>query len=153
MSTPSKTMATAALIVTRLKTAPATGEIATPLDITGVPMLVYEQKAIASRINAAVDKTTGAAIVITWEGFAVTDKNAARPLLAHRYNVCIWSLPIIDAGAYPADQILESVVNRLWQWVPGGGHAHGEVEVKDGGIVPDAKFLKIDCEVVIPIYH
>lgn len=153
MSTPSKAMATATLISTRLKTAPVTGEIATPLNITAVDVVIYEQKAIASQINAAIAKTTGCAIVINWEGYTTLDQNAARPRMAHRYNICVWSRPIIDQGNYPADQVIESIINRMWHWVPGGGHAHGEVEVKDGGIVPDAKFLKIDCEVTIPIYH
>ena len=149
----SKALMYADLMSDRIKTAPVEGEIETPLDITDLAVLVYEQKAIANKINAAVDKSKGAAIVITWEGFTVLDKNAARPRLAHRYNICVWSSPIIDQGAFPADQIIESLINRLWQWVPGGGHAFGEAEVKDGGIVPDPKFLKIDCEVSIPISH
>jgi hypothetical protein len=142
------------LIASRLQTAPVVDvEIETPIDITDIDVVVYEQKAIAGKINAAVAKNTGAAIVITWEGFTTLDKNASRPRLAHRYNVCVWSRPIIDQGAFPADLIIESIVNRMWQWVPGGGHAFGEAEVKDGGIVPDGKFLKIDCEVTIPISH
>jgi len=153
MSTPSKHMAQADLIATRLRTAPATGELPTPLNITTVDVLVYKQKAIATKITAALDRDTGAAIVITWEGFTTLDPLSSHPRLAHRYNVCIWSRPVIDKDAFPADQILESIIARLWRWVPGGGHCFGASEIRDGGLVPDPKFLKIDCEVVFPIYH
>jgi hypothetical protein len=153
MSTPSKSMAHATLIETRLKTAPTITEIPTPLDITGVGVVVYKQKSIQSEIDVAMKKVVGCAIVISWEGFTTTDRNARTPRLAHRYNICVWSKPIIDQGAYPADEVMESIINRMWQWVPDGGHAHGEAEVRDGGIVPDQRFLKIDCEVVIPVSH
>ena len=153
MSTTSQAMIHAGLIKTRLQTAPAAGEIATPLDITAVPVIIYEQQVINSAIGAAVAKTTGCAIVIVWNGWTTLDKNAGTPRLAHRYNVCVWSKPVIDAGAYPADQVLESAINRMWQWVPVGYHSFGEAEVRDGGLVPDAKFLKYDMDVVIPVSH
>lgn len=153
MSTTSKAMIHAGLIKTRLQTAPAAGEIPTPLDITAVGVVIYEQQVLAAAIDAEVKKTTGCAIIIVWNGWTVLDKNASTPRLAHRYNVCVWSKPVIAANAYPADQVMESILNRLWQWVPVGYHAFGEAQVQDGGLVPDAKYLKYDVDVLIPVSH
>jgi hypothetical protein len=58
---------------------------------------------------------------------------------------------VIDGENRPADNVMESMVNRLWHWVPDGGHAHGEAEVRNGDMVPDNQFLIYDCEVVIPV--
>jgi len=153
MSHTSQAMIHAALIKTRLQSAPATGEIPTPLDITAVGVVIYEQQNITAAVNAAILKASGCAIVIVWNGWNTLDKNARTPRLTHRYNLCVWSKPVIDAGAYPADQVVESILNRLWQWIPTGAHAYGEVEIKDGGLVPDAKFLKYDLDLLIPISH
>jgi len=146
----SKALDIAELIRTRLITAPAAGEISTPLDITGLDVLVYKQKKIQSEIDTAIAKARGTAVVILWQGFATLDKNAARPRLAQTYTITVWSKPIIAGDNLPADDVMESIVNRLWQWVPLGKHAHGEAEIRDGGLVADTKFLKYDCEVIIP---
>lgn len=141
-------------IRTRLRTAPAAGELETAVDLTVVDVIVYQQRKIAAEVDAAVAKSAGCAIVIMWEGWRTLNANAGRPRLAHRYNICVWSKPVFDSAAeYPADQVMESIIARLWQWVPGGGHAHGEAQPEDGGIVPDKTWLKIDCSVTIPIYH
>jgi hypothetical protein len=142
---------TADAIQTRLMTVPVAGELPTPLDITEVAVIVDRQKNILSDVTKAVAKAKGTAVVILWTGFVTLDKNTRRPRLANRYNITVWSRPVLAGAALPADEVMESVILRMWQWRPqAGGHAHGEAEVKDGGLVPDAKFLKYDCEVVIP---
>lgn len=146
----SKAFQHAELIRTRLLTAPAQGELETTIDITGVEVIVYRQKKIQSEIDAAVAKAKGTAIVILWQGFRTLEKNAHRPRLAQTYNVSVWSKPIIAGDALTADDVMESILLRLWHWTPTGGHAFGEAEVSDGGLVPDNKFLKYDCEVAIP---
>jgi hypothetical protein len=147
----SRALDIADLIRTRLLTAPVEGELPTPLDITGVDVIVDRQKDILTEVTKAVSKAKGTAIVILFEGFKTGDEDASRPELEHTYNVCVWSRPIIAGAALPADEVLESVILRLWQWIPEGGpHHHREAQVTNGGLVPDRKFLKYDCEVMIP---
>jgi hypothetical protein len=138
------------LIRTRLRTAPITGELATSVNLTTMEVVIYRQTPIVSQITAAVAKATGGVILITWEGFRIPDGNTARPRLANRYNISVWNKPIIDNGARPADEVVESILMRLWQWVPGGGHANGEVEIRTGDMVPDKNFLIYDLEIIIP---
>lgn len=139
------------LIRTRLLTAPVAGELPTPLDITGLEVIVDRQKDILSEVTKAVAKAKGTAIVILYEGFKVDDEDAGQPRLTGTYNVCVWSKPIIAGGNLPADEVLESVILRLWQWIPQGSHCNEEALVTNGGLVPDRKFLKYDCEVTIPV--
>lgn len=149
----SKAIDNAEAIKDRLKAAPLAHEIATPLDITGLDIIVDRQKNILSEIAKAVAKTKGTAIVIAWLGYKTLDANARTPRMGNLYNVCVWSKPVIEAGNYPADEVIEAVINRLWQWVPGGGHAFGEAEVTGGGLVADTKYLKYDCDINIPTSH
>ena len=139
------------LIRNRILTAPAVGEIATTVDLTHIDVIIDRQTPVLSLINAAVAKATGTAIVIMWQGFQVPDQNTSRPRLAHRYTITVYSKQVIDGANRPADNVVESLVNRLWHWVPDGGHAYGEAEVLNGDMVPDKSFLVYDCEVVIPV--
>lgn len=144
---------TADAIKLRLETAPVSGEIATATDITAVDVIVDRQKQLLAAVNAAIAKKTGTAITILWTGWSTIDKNASTPRLAHSYTITVWTRPVLQAGAYPADDVMESIINRMWQWVPGGGHAHGEAEARNGGLVPHKSYLIYDCEVLIPVSH
>lgn len=143
----------AELIRTRFLTAPTAGEIPTALDITGVDVIVDRQKNILSDVSKAVAKAAGTAIVILWDGWQVADKNARTPRLAHRYTITVWSRPILAGAALAADEVMESVLKRLWHWRPDGGHAFGEAMPGNGGLVPHKSYLIYDCEVVIPVSH
>lgn len=138
------------LIRTRLMSAPANGELATPLDITGVPVIVDRQKDIAAEVTKAVSKTKGTAVVILWTGWKVADKNTRTPRLAHTYKISVVSNPVLAGGALAADEIMQSILLRLWHWRPTGGHVHGELEVGNGDLVPNDSFLIYECDVVIP---
>ena len=146
-------LALADLIRDRFLTAPTATELATPLDLTGLDVIVDRQKNILSEVTKAVAKARGTAVVILWEGFTTVDKNSARPRLAHSYNITVWSKPILAGANLAADDVMESLIARLWHWKPTGGHAFSEAEVRNGGLVPDSKFLKYDLEVLIPISH
>lgn len=146
-------LAIAEHIRTRLLTAPVAGELPTPLALAGLDIIVDRQKNILSDVTKAVAKAKGTAVVILWEGFTTVDKNSARPRLAHSYNITVWSKPVLAGANLAADDVMESIIARLWQWKPAGGHAFSEADVRNGGLVPDAKFLKYDCEVIIPITH
>ncbi len=139
------------LIATRLATAPAAGELATVLDITALPIIVDRQKSIASAIAGGVGKPTGTAITILWQGFAAVEKNTSRPRLAQRYTLTVWSRPVIAGAALAADDVMQSVITRLWRWIPGGGHCFAAAEITRGGLIPDAKYLVYDCEISIPV--
>jgi hypothetical protein len=139
------------LIAARLAAAPATGELAVTQDITGCPILVDRQKNLLSDIQKAVGKTGGTAIVILWQGFTSVDDNAGTPRLLLRYTISVWSKPILTSGDLPADDIMETILRRLWQWLPESGHAFGEMKLKSGGLVPDSRFLIYDCEVSVAV--
>lgn len=139
------------LIATRLATAPATGELATVLDITDLPIIVDRQKNIVSEISKAVGKAGGTAITILWQGFSPTEKNTTRPRLAQRYTLTVWSKPVLAGADMAADDVMQSVITRLWRWIPDGGHCFAAAEVTRGGLLPDAKYLVYDCEISIPI--
>lgn len=147
----SKALDMAGLIRTRLLTAPAVGEIPTLVDLTQIDVIIDRQTPVLSLINAAIAKATGTAIIITWQGFTVPDKNTSRPRLDQRYNIAVYSKQVIDGTNRPADNVIESIINRLWQWVPDGGHAHGEVAIQNGDMVPNKSYLIYDCEVVVPV--
>ena len=149
----SQQLALAEMIRTRLLTAPAVGELATQMDLTGLDVIVDRQKNILVEVTKSVAKARGTAVVILWEGWTPVDKNSKRPRLAHSYNITVWSKPIIAGANLAADDVMESIIARLWHWKPTGGHAFSEAEVRNGGLVPDAKFLKYDLEVVIPVSH
>lgn len=153
----SKALDLAETIRTRLLTAPVTTgprpELATAVDLTPLSIIVDRQKNVLSAVTAAVAKAGGTAITILWQGFQTADENAMTPRLDHRYTIFVWSKPIIAGDDLTADDVMDSIVNRLWHWVPGGGHAFKEAKVKNGGLVPNPKFLIYDCEVVIPVSH
>lgn len=152
----SKASDIAELIRTRLLTAPAEGEIETlvPLHELGTNgIIVDRQKNIRSLAAKAVDKTRGTAIVILWNDHAVADKNAKRPRMIYGYNIAVWSKPVIAGAAWKADDVIASIINRMWQWVPGGGHQYNEVEIRPGGMVPDETFLIYDCGLLAPASH
>ncbi|MDP3850099.1 MAG: hypothetical protein Q8Q59_06335 [Luteolibacter sp.] len=146
----SKAIDMADLIRNRLLTRPAVGEMATSVDLTHIDVIIDRQVAVLSKVKEAVAKASGCAIVIVWTGFQVDDKNLGRPRLSHRYTITVWSKQVVDQGNRPADNVIESIVLRLWHWVPDGGHAFGEAEVINGDMVPDKSYLIYDCEVIIP---
>ena len=149
----SKAADIADLIRTRLITAPAVGEIETPVDLTDLPadsVIVDKQKDILTMASKAVAKAKGTAIVILWDGHAIADKNAKRPRMDLSFTVSVWSRPVISGGVLAADDVMESIINRLWQWVPQGGHPNNEVVIRPGGLVPHKSFLIYDCGVIVP---
>jgi hypothetical protein len=134
----------------RILTAPAVGEIATLVNLLQTPVIVVKQKSIEDEVKAAVSKISGCAILIEWTGFRTRDKNASRPFLDQIYTISVWSKPIIDDGNRPAELVIKSVIQRLWHWVPDGGHSHGEAVPGSGSLTPNKSYLIYDAEFVIP---
>ncbi len=152
----SKAIDIAELIRTRLLTAPTGDEIETlvPLHQLGTNgIIVDRQKNIRALAAKAVDKTKGTAIVILWNDLAVADRNAKRPRMIYGYTITVWSKAVIAGANWKADDVMASIINRMWQWIPGGGHPHNEVEIRPGGMVPDETFLIYDCGLLAPASH
>lgn len=152
----SKALDIADLIKNRLLAAPLPGEIATPADLTALApdgIIVDRQKDILTAVKVRVAKALGTAVVILWDGHAVADPNARRPAMDLSYTIRVYSKPVLAAGDLAADDVMESVINRLWQWVPQGGHPHREARLQPGGLVPDRVFLIYDCGVLVPAIH
>lgn len=140
-------------IRTRLITAPAVGEPETAVDLTDIEVIVDRQKDVPNRVALAIGKSQGVVISILFSGFVNAEPNAARPRLGNAYSITVWSRPVLEEGDLPADDVVEAAIVRLWQWVPEHYHVFGECVIRDGGIVPDPKWLKYEFEVVIPTIH
>ena len=140
------------MIAARLAIAPAAGELATVLDLTGLSIVVDRQKNIASDIAKGVGKAGGTAITILWQGFSADEKNTARPRLIQRYTLTVWSKPVLAGEDFAADDVMQSVITRLWRWIPSGSHCFAATEITRGGLIPDAKYLVYDCEISIPTF-
>jgi hypothetical protein len=149
MSTPTDM---ADLIRNRLLTEPAAGELAVLCDLTHIDVIVYRQQSLQQAVDAAVGKASGCAITIEWSGFRTLDEDSEDPDLAESYTISVWSKPVIDGGNRPAELVLKSIILRMWQWVPGGGHFLRRAVPKNGGVTPSKSYLIYDCEVVTPIY-
>lgn len=143
------------LIRTRLVTTPAAGELATVIDLAAIAesVIVDRQKAILGEVSKALAKVGGTAVLILWQDYRIVDENAARPRLEHSYNITVWSKPVLAGDALAADDVMQSIIARLWHWNPSGGHAFGEAKLRQGGLVPHKSYLIYDLEVVIPISH
>ena len=114
----------AVMIRTRLLTAPGASEIETLVDLTELGeagIIIDGQKDLAAKVKVAVAKARGTGIVILWNDHAVKDENSVRPRMIYGFTVEIWSKPIIAGDEWKADDVFQSVINRLWQWSPGGG--------------------------------
>jgi hypothetical protein len=136
------------LIRTRFMTAPAEGELTVQQDITAVPVIVDRQKNIQSEITKAVAKARGSAITILWDQFDIFDDAAEEPPLNLSYRIMLYSKPIISGDDLLADDVLVSMIRRLWHWRPNGeGSVHYEAKIRPGGIVPDKTFLIYDFDV------
>lgn len=151
----SRALDNADLVRLRLLTPPAAGELATDVDLTTLAdsVIVDRQKKITSLVAMAVNASAGVAITILWSGYRTLDKNSSRPKMAHSYTIEVYSRSEIADGNLTADDVMHSVIARLWQWRPVSPHSYGECEVIDGGLVPDKTYLKYDLTVVIPILH
>jgi len=143
----------AELIRNRLLTAPVEGELATLVDLTHIDVIVYRQQSLDAEVDAAAGKAGGCAITIEWSGFLVSDEDAEDPVLRETYNILVWSTPIIDDGARPAELVLKSIIRRLWGWVPTGNHSSSDrARPRNGGVTPSKSYLIYDCEVSVPVY-
>ena len=139
------------LIRTRLLTAPAGDDLPTVADLTGLTVIVDRQKNIGSEISTTMAKGAGNLIVILWNGpDQVLDANAHRPRIAHNFRISVWSVPILKQNLPPADDIMDSIIARLWHWRPDSVHCFSEVTLKPGGMVPNTSYLIYDLDVQVP---
>jgi hypothetical protein len=146
----SKALDMAELIRTRLLSAPTGSERTTPVDLTDVDVIVDRQKNILSMISLAVSKAKGTAIVILWDGFRSEDGEQASPRLVNSYQIRVYSKPVIAGDNLLADDVMESIILRLWQWRPVAGDAYfNEARIVDGGLIPDKAFLVYDLQVTL----
>lgn len=149
MSTPTDM---AELIRNRILTTPVEGEMATLCNLIGIDVIVYKQQSLDAAVKAAVGKASGCAITIEWAGFITDDDDAQSPALRETYTISVWSKPVIDEGARPAELVLKSIILRLWGWIPNGSHSSDRALPKNGGVLPSKSYLIYDCEVSVPVY-
>lgn len=141
-------MATA--LATRITTAPTGGEPATTVNLTGIPVIVDKQKDLLTELNKAVGKSEGVAVVILWDGFDEIDPFAPEPRVMNRYTVTIFSRPILTATALAADDVMESILTRLWRWAPSNGHQSNAVQIGGAKFIPDERFSIYSLDLKLP---
>ena len=149
----SKALDHADLIKARLATAPIAGELPVPVDITALPCNVNRQGNIAGDIQAAVQKSAGTFLEITWDGWQSLDDESGNPRLAHHYTIIVWSRTVKAPGMLDSDDVMQAVIMRMWDWVPYGSHVSDRAKVGNGGILPSKTYLAYDCEVIIPAFY
>lgn len=164
----SKINDTAELIRTRILTAPLASELPTLVDLTLLyqpnedptlhvdAVIVNRQKEIQSKIALVQAKARGTVIVIQWDQHTPDQKNAGSPNLTYTYSVQIWSKPVLGEGDFPADDVFESILARLWHWQPGAaeagkGIAHREVQATAGGVMPNKSFMIYEFGLLVPV--
>jgi hypothetical protein len=158
----------AELMRSRILTAPLASELPTLVDLTELyqanedpalevdAVIVNRQKEIQSKVSLVQAKARGTAIVIQWDGHAPDQKNAGSPKMAYTYSVQVWSKPVLGEGDFPADDVFESIVARLWHWEPGvaeagKGIAHREVQVMPGGVIPNKTYMIYEFGLLVPV--
>lgn len=137
-------------IRTRLLTAPTAEERATPLDLRAVPIIVDRQKDILAEVSKAVAKTTGCAVVILWTGYSAGAVDGSNPRCAATYKITVLSKPVLAGAALAADDILESILLRLWLWRPPGSSAYTKSILGAATLIPNDSILIYECELQIP---
>lgn len=140
------------LIRTRLMTPPdaALGELAVDLDITGLDPIIDRQQDITTKLKGVVAKDNGVAIVIAVQDYSNFSASTAVPRPDLGYTITVWGKAVRDQGTYPAAQVMKSIIRRLWQWNPRGGHSMGEVKLGSGGRVPNGSYTVFDLTITIP---
>lgn len=129
--------------------------------LDGIGVIVDRQKNIVSKIQAAVAKAAGNAIVIFFEGYDVPDPNAKRRVRAS-YTVKTFSLPVIENAtqAEPdrlyADDVIEIIHAALHHYAaPVDGkampNAIGEMQVSGADFVPDPRWLCYELTVAVDV--
>lgn len=164
----SKLNDTAEMIRTRILTAPLASELPTLVDLTLLyqanenpdlevnAVIVNRQKEIQTKVAMVQEKARGTVIVIQWDQHAPDQKNAASPNLTYTYSVQIWSKPVLGEGDFPADDVFESILARLWHWAPGvaeagKGIAHREVQAMAGGTMPNKSYMIYEFGLLVPV--
>ncbi len=140
------------LIRTRLMTAPNLdlGELPVDLDITGIDPVIDRQQDILTAIKGKVGKAGGVAILIAVQDYSGFTPGSKFPRADLSYTITVWAKDVINAGEYPAAQVMKSIMRRLWHWNPRSGHSLGEVKFGNGGRVPNGSFTIYDIPITIP---
>lgn len=109
--------------------------------------LVDRQKNIQAEVATRVNKSTGAAITILYEGFSNSATNASGLLtITRRYSVSLYARPVLQTStAMPADDLIEEVARRLHDWEP----EDCEINVTGCDMRPDKTYLIYDLDVEV----
>lgn len=153
----SKALDNSEAIKARLLAAPTGSEIPLPagLVMTDIDIIVDRQADIAAKIAKGIASAKGVGIVILWTGFTNLDEKSSHPRLGNRYELTAWSKPILTAGAFPVDDVMEAIITRLHHWNPDpSGVVYNEAIVRNGDIIEGVhngkQALGYTCDVVIP---
>jgi hypothetical protein len=130
--------------------------------LAGIGVIVDRQKNIVSKIQAAINKAGGNAVVIFFEGYDVTDSNAARRVRAS-YTVKTFSRPVIEEANVAAaedrlyaDDVIEIIHKTLQHYTPAiDGKAMpfaiGSMQVSGADFVPDQRWLCYELTVGVDV--
>lgn len=144
-------------IVERLGSARTETELSTPIDISGIPVIFDRQTDIRSKVDRKMEEASGAVLTLLYQGWRIEDENASRPRVMQIYTLELHARYIllqddINGGAKWADDVIESVILRLWHWRPELDHVYGECKPGDGDMLPDQRRLSYSCNVEVPTF-
>jgi hypothetical protein len=122
------------------------------VDLAGVSVIVDRQKDIASEVNKAVGKSSGACVTILFTGHDRQPKSDER---IANFTLTIYSRPVMLAGAKAADDIIDRIDAALNYWQPesgsGGGHSFYDLDGDGSNLIPDRNFLVYEMNFKVKI--
>lgn len=86
--------------------------------LDGIEVIVDRQQDLGAAIDAGVAKATGAAIVISLDGWGAGPEDGGVPLLPLRHSIALWTIPVYRAGAIPESVALGALVKAVHAWQP-----------------------------------
>jgi hypothetical protein len=117
--------------------------------LNGRAVIVWKQKDIAGEVRARVERGTGSALMLFYEGFEqVAAHRAPYPAVTRRYLLRVLSRPVLQANQPTADALLEGAALALHQWEPDEtATGISEISVTQGTLVEDDAFLIYDLTI------
>jgi hypothetical protein len=86
--------------------------------LSDIPVIVGRQKDLESEINEAVAKATGAAIMISLEGWNVIIPDSSDCHLNAEFSLSIWTTPVLYPGATEESVILGLLISAMQRYTP-----------------------------------
>ena len=92
--------------------------LATVDGLSGIDAIVARQKDLATEIDIAVAKESGAAILIALDGWANLIPDSSGCAISLLHSISLWTCPIYRIGMTPEAELLGLLVAALQRYTP-----------------------------------